>query len=122
MNTAPDNYETARLIHKAFRLLTSQTRIAATNGCKKAALRVMSEMIAHHEALKAFGYNTNDEGRLVKRELTLVQKLRKAKKVVVVGEALSHSVKNKIINIKAPKRLSETEQAFTLMKRWSDLK
>ncbi len=55
----------------------------------------------------------------MKRGLTLVQKLQRADNVFIFGRAVNHFVKNKIVKAKP---LSETEQAFGLMKRWSDLK
>jgi hypothetical protein len=60
------NLEIAKDIQKAYKLLLDKTSWKATTGSHKAACDVISQMTSYHLALKAFGYMTNDEGKLVK--------------------------------------------------------
>jgi hypothetical protein len=61
-----NNLSAARIVVKAFRLLSKETVVKARNGDNEAAKEVLSQMTAENIALKNLGYALTDNGRLVK--------------------------------------------------------
>lgn len=61
-----NNLSVARIVKKAFRLLTKETALKARGGDTEAAKQVLLQMTAENIALKNLGYALTDTGRLVK--------------------------------------------------------